>query len=262
MSIIYAIILGIVQGITEFLPISSSGHLLLLEYLFGIEEGNLFFNVLLHLASLLAVIIVMRKEILELIKKPFSRKTYTLILACLCSVLVVIFLSGNMDKFTAIGYLGFGFLFSSILLFLTFLMGKKKNIPINKNQISYVDSIIIGITQGLATLPGVSRSGSTICSSLLLGNSREESVNFSFLLSIPIIVGALFFELLKGDFNQISNISAVSCIVGFVSSFIVALFGLKLMKKVLKNKSWLWFSIYLFVLAVFVLMNQYVFMWF
>ena len=126
MSILYALILGIVQGLTEFLPISRSGHLLLIEHIFGITEGNLFFNILLHIASLLAVVIVMRKEILELLKKPFSKKVGNLFWSCFITVLVVLFLSNSMDKFTTVGYLGFGFLISAGLLLITHLTNNKQ----------------------------------------------------------------------------------------------------------------------------------------
>jgi len=262
MGILYAILLGLIQGLTEFLPISSSGHLLLFEHIFGINEGNLFFNILLHMASLLAVIIVMRKELWEIIKNPFNQKTWTLLVSCVITVVVVLFLNGNTDKFTTIGYLGFGFLISSMLIFITQHIGKKTNYLTEKQKIGYLDAMIIGVVQGFATLPGISRSGSTICTSLLLGNNRKESANFSFLSSIPIILGAMVFEIIKGDVGEISNISAISCIVGFITSFIVAYFSIKLMYRVIEKGNWLWFGIYLFILALFVILNQYVFMWF
>jgi len=261
MGVLYALILGIVQGLTEFLPISSSGHLLLIEHIFGITEGNLFFNILLHIASLLAVVIIMRKEIVNLLKRPFSKKVGTLLLSCVITVVVVLFLS-CVDKFTTISYLGFGFLISAILLLVTHIMANKQKKLSLKSEIGYLDAAIIGVIQGIATLPGISRSGSTICTSLLLGNSRKSSANFSFLISIPIIIGAMVFELIKGDFNATINISAISCIIGFVASFVVALLSIKLMLKVIEKGKWLWFSIYLFILSMIVLLNQYIFMWF
>lgn len=259
MGIIYAIILGIIQGVTEFLPISSSGHLLLFEHVFGISDGNLFFNILLHIASLLAVLIVMRKEVLELIKHPFSFKSLTLLCACIITIIVVLFLGKSTDKFTTIGYLGFGFLISSILIFTTYLVEKKRKLILKQN-IGFLDSLLIGFVQGLATLPGISRSGSTICTSILLGNDRKESADFSFLCSIPIIIGAMVFEFINGDVIEFKNISAISCIIGFITSFIVAFFSIKLMYKVVKRGKWLGFSIYLLILSIFVLLNQYVFM--
>ena len=262
MSLIYAIVLGFIQGITEFLPISSSGHLLLFEHIFGINEGNLFFNILLHLASLLAVVIVMRRELFELIKKPFSKQTLSVVVCSVVTVLIVLLLSFTMDKFTSLGYLGFGFFASAILIFVTHVASKRsEKSVITKQDISYADAIIIGITQGLATLPGISRSGTTICTALLLGNSKESSANFSFVISIPIIIGAMIFDIIKEGGDIVCNISAVSCIAGFVVSFFMALLSIKLMYKIIKNKSWIGFSIYLFVLSIFVLLNQYVFMW-
>lgn len=262
MTILQAIILGIVQGLTEFLPISSSGHLLLVEHVFGISEGNLFFNILLHIASLLAVIIVMRKEIWELIKRPFSKQTLSVIYCSIITVIVVLLLSFSMDKFTSIGYLGFGFLISAVLILFTYILGKRKNTHGSlKRDIGYIDSIIIGLVQGFATLPGISRSGSTICTALLLGNDRTKSANFSFIISIPIIIGAMLFEILKGGSESVIQVPAISSIIGFFVSFVVAVFSIKLMNKVVHKGSWLGFSIYLFILSLVVLLNQYVFMW-
>ena len=262
MSLLYAIILGVVQGLTEFLPISSSGHLLLVEYFFGIEEGNLFFNILLHLASLLAVIVVMRKELWEMIRRPFSKQTLTIVSCCYVTILVVLILSFTMDKFTSIGYLGFGFFASALLILWTHFKSRyNEKHDIIKKEISFTDSVIIGITQGIATLPGVSRSGTTISTALILGNEKEKSANFSFLISIPIILGALIFDIIKEGGKSFASISAINCIAGFIASFIMALLSIKWMYNIIKKRSWLGFSIYLFILSVFVLLNQYVFMW-
>jgi len=134
MNILESIILGIIQGLTEFLPISSSGHLLLMEHIFGINEGNLFFNILLHVASLLAVIIVLRKEIIEIVKNPFSKNVGTIIVSCIVTVIVVLFLSVSTDKFTSIGYLGVGFFISAILILITHIQSNsKKRFKLNKN---------------------------------------------------------------------------------------------------------------------------------
>jgi len=261
MSLIHAIILGIVQGLTEFLPISSSGHLILLEHIFGVEEGNLFFNILLHLASLLAVIIVMREEIVELLKRPFSKFVWTMITCCLISVGVVLFLNIFTNEFASIGYLGFGFFASAILILFTHIKSKRSQNKLLKTEIGYVDAIIIGVAQGLATLPGISRSGTTISTALLLGNERESSARFSFLISIPIIIGAMVFDIVKEGAVIATNISAINCIAGFIASFLMAIVSIKWMYSIIKNKSWLGFSIYLFALSIIVLLNQYVFMW-
>ena len=262
MSLLHAIILGIVQGITEFLPISSSGHLLLVEYLFGIEEGNLFFNILLHLASLLAVVIVMRNELGKLLKKPFSKQTLTIVVCCVVTVIMVLFLSFTTDKFTSIGYLGFGFFASAVLILITHFKAKFNDKKVLlKRDIGYADAVIICITQGLATLTGVSMSGTTISTALLLNNSKESSANFSFLISIPIIIGAMIFDIVKEGGESIANVSAANCIVGFVASFVMALLSIKWMYSIIKKRSWIGFSIYLFVLSAVVLLNQYVLMW-
>ncbi len=259
MTLIEAIILGIVQGLTEFLPISSSGHLLLVEYLFGIQEGNLFFNILLHIASLLAVVIVMRKELMKMIKNPFSKQSKSIVLCCFVTIVIVLLLNFTIDKFTSVAYLGFGFFISAIVILITHVRSKKTYQKNKAYGIDYKDSIIIGIAQGFATLPGISRSGSTITTAILIGNNKEESANFSFLISIPIIVGALIFDILKEWTETIANVSAINCIVGFVVSFFMALVSIKWMYNIIKKRSWLGFSIYLFILSIIVILNQFVF---
>ena len=261
MKIIEAIILGFVQGLTEFLPISSSGHLVLVEHIFSINEGNLFFNVLLHLASLLAIILLMRKQILDLIKRPFSKQLKTIILSCVITAVTVILLEKVFDKFASATYLGFGFLLSSLLLFATYFYSKRQS-TIQKTEIGYLDSCIIGLCQGVSVLPGISRSGTTISAAILLNNKKEKAAEFSFLISIPTIIGAMIYEIIKDGGEISTHIPAMCYILGFVVSFIVAILSIKWMINIIKNRNWIQFGIYLFVLSIVVILNQYVLMWF
>lgn len=245
------LILCLIQGLTEFLPVSSSGHLLLLENLFGIEDNLLLLNLFLHLSTLLAVIIYYRKIIFGLLKKPFQPLTYKLVLStAITLVFAVIYeifdLGAYLDAFYC-----YYFLVTALLLFVTFLY-QKKSISLKVGEISYKDSIIVGAVQGIAVLPGISRSGSTISSLLLLGNDESESAKYSFLLSIPIIVGGFLFEILKIDswetvFNQINPWYIV---FAFFFTFIVAFLSLKLTVKLLKGHKFIYFSIYLFLLGL------------
>ena len=125
-----------------------------------------------------------------------------------------------------------------------------------------MDSLVIGIVQGIAVLPGISRSGSTICASLLQGVEREESAKFSFILSIPIIIGAMLFETIDVVRYGFGDVNAISCILGFFASFLTALISVKFMMEIVKKGKWLWFSLYLFLLSIFVLLNNFVFVWF
>jgi len=256
MSVIKALILGILQGLTEFLPISSSGHLLLFENLLGIKNGDMFFNVLLHLASLLAVVIFFWKDVVELIKKPFSDKMKILFISTIPTIVIAIIIKYSFNDYELNAFLGFGFLISAILLLITYCLNRKENfinIEVNKKK-----GFIIGLVQGIAVLPGISRSGSTICAGLLQGVKREECAKFSFLLSIPVILGATILETYEGIKIGFYNINVLSCIIGFLASFVVALFSIKLMLNVVKKGNWIWFSIYLFVLSIFTILNEFV----
>lgn len=257
MAIWVALILGIVQGLTEFLPVSSSGHLLLLSNLFGINEGTLLLTILLHVATLFAILFVLRKEICELIKHPFSRKACNLYLATIPTVLIVFVSKGFFDDaFENSKLLPYFFLLTAILLLVTYFISKKQeqrnldfsNGGFRKNNLT---SVVMGIAQGLAVLPGISRSGSTICAGLLCGEDRSEVAKFSFLMSIPVILGSMLFEILKGDFGilAVENM-ALPTIVAFLSAFVVGVVSIKFMLKVVEKGKYYWFSIYLIALSI------------
>jgi len=260
MSILEALLLGVIQGLTEFLPISSSGHLLLFEKILGINSGGLFFNVLLHFASLIAVVIVFWKDIIDLIKKPFGEKMQTIIVATIPTIIIALIVNYNFDEFRLNAFLGFGFLLSAIIILITMI--KRKQGVFNTGVIKNKNAFIIGIVQGVAVLPGISRSGSTICAGLLQGKDREECAKFSFLISLPVILGGVLLKTYDGINVGFGEINWFACIVGFIASFVVAIFTIKFMMKIVKHGNWWYFSVYLFILSLFVLLNQYVFCWF
>ena len=248
------IILCLIQGLTEFLPVSSSGHLMIAEKFFNITNNTLLLNLFLHLATLSAVVFVYRKNIFELIKNPFQSKSLKLIMATIITVIIAgiyeVFDFGKyLDK-----YLGIYFLITAILLMITHIF-QKKVLAIKCGEIGYKSSIVSGLVQGFAVLPGISRSGSTISSLILLGNDESKSSEFSFLLSIPIIVGGFIFELFKIDnySELVKNINILEIIFAFVFTFIVAIIAIKITVKLLKKNKFIYFSIYLFILSIFVL---------
>ena len=242
MSILQAIILGVLQGLTEFLPISSSGHLMLAEHLFGLKQNTLFFNVLLHFATLVAVVIA-------------------IVVATIPTVILALIVNHFTDEFALMAFLGFGFLISAIVIAVTSIYQKKRPL-VNCYQINNKKAFVVGLVQGLAVFPGISRSGSTICAGLLQGVQREECAKFSFLISIPVILGGMIFELYDAVRVGLNNIDALPCIIGFVVAFVVALFTIKFMMKIVKKGNWWYFAIYLTALGILVLLNQYVFCWF
>ena len=251
MNILVFFLLCIVQGLTEFLPVSSSGHLLLFEQIFKIKNNLLLLNLFLHLATLFAVIIVYRKIIWNLIKKPFQPLTYKLLFSTLLTlVFAICYEVLNIDCYVIYIY-GFCFLITSALLFLTHKMQKHMAVVKPKN-IDFVSTLAVGISQGFAVLPGLSRSGTTIATLLLCGNDEDSAAEYSFLLSIPIIIGGFVLELLKVEnvSSLFSEINPLIYIAGFVLTFSVALVSLKFTVKMLKKNKFIYFSIYLLLLGI------------
>lgn len=252
MSIWVLLLLCVVQGLTEFLPVSSSGHLLLFEQLFNVSGNLMFLNLFLHVATLLAVVIVYRKVIFELIKKPFQPYVFKLLLATIFTVtLAFAYEFLGLDNYVAKIY-PFGFLLTSILLMTCHFFQKKSSV-VNSGEISAKNSVLVGIVQGIAVVPGLSRSGSTITSLMLTGNDEKKSAEFSFLLSIPIIVGGFVLELLKikkdASFN-IQSFSIMTYLLAFILTFIVSIIALKLTIKLLKKQKFFIFSIYTFLMFI------------
>ncbi len=258
MVILYALILGVLQGLTEFLPISSSGHLLLFENILGISGDNMFFNVLMHFATLIAVVVIFWKDVVELIKHPFGKRMQAIVIATIPTVILALVVNYFFDEFALSAFLGFGFLISAVVITATSIMQKKRSLNYRFIEVNKKNALLIGIVQGLAVLPGISRSGSTICAGLMLGVEREEAAKFSFLVSIPVIIGGMIFELIGGIKSGFGEVNGLACFVGFVAAFVVALFTIKLMMKIVKKGKWWGFAIYLFILAIFVILNQYV----
>ncbi len=242
MTVLEAIIIGLIQGLTEFLPVSSSGHILLVQRIMGVNS-ELGFTLILHLATLLAVVIVMRKRIWQTITSP--KKWGPLILASVFSALVVFALGDALEYALSGRFLAVSFLITAVMLLVSGFVKPKKR------EISYFDAVIIGCVQGLAVVPGISRSGSTVSAAVMLGNEKEESVSFSFLLSIPIIVASAAVDLLT---EGISSVTFLPLLCGFVSAFVSGLLAVKLMLKI--SKSYDAFAIYLTALSAFILIND------
>lgn len=253
MSFWVLFLLCLVQGLTEFLPVSSSGHLLFVEQLFGIE-GTLLLNLFLHLATLLAVVIVYRKIIWKLMKKPFQPLTYKLILSTALTVAIaVIYELLNLDRFGFKIY-GFCFMITAIVLTITYFF-QKKSTTVSSGELSIKSSVVVGIVQGFAVFPGISRSGSTISALLLTGNDEEKASEYSFLLSIPVILGGFALELIKlikngGDGNAFAGLNIWMYIFAFIFTFVVAFASLKLTLRLLKKHKFIFFAIYLAVLSI------------
>lgn len=253
MSLIVALILGIVQGLTEFLPVSSSGHLVLLQNIFGISSDIIIFDVILHLGTLFAVIIVYRKSVWELIKHPFSKKMRLLIVGTIPTVVIALLFKDFFENAFGGNLLFVGFLATSLLLLIADYFDKKYK---NYKTIDFSKISVMGIFQGLAIFPGLSRSGTTTTSALVLGIKKEEALEYSFLLSIPIILASLVYELIFSPIS-LSSIGFGQISIGFIVSLIFGIISIKFMIKIIKNNTYKYFAIYLIILSIFLILNQF-----
>jgi undecaprenyl-diphosphatase len=249
-----AIVLGLIQGLTEFLPVSSSGHLELGKYLFGIDpEANFYFSIAVHGATVLSTILVLWKEIAELTKgffkfqynketiyvlKIFVSMVPTAIAGLFLKEIAEKFFTGNMIA------LGIQFMITAMLLLLTFVIRPKER-PMN-----YFDSLIIGIAQAFAILPAVSRSGATIATGMMLGNKKSDIAKFSFLMVLIPVIGANLIEMKSGNFNPAGTKLTV-IIAGFITAFVSGYFACKWMINLVKKGNLGWFAIYCFIIGIY-----------
>lgn len=256
MTIIIAIILGIIQGLTEFLPISSSGHLVLAGQIFNIYENSILFSIILHLGTLFAVLFVFKNSVIELIKQPFSKKSKMLILATIITLIIAVLFNDFFEEAFNGGLLAFSFLLTASFLITAEYIAKKYK---NAKNLNYTNTAVMGVFQGMAILPGVSRAGATISSAVVQGVNKNDAAEFSFLMSIPIIIASLVWELFKIGEQSVS-LQVLPSIAGFLTATLFGVFAIKIMLKVISSAKYFYFSIYLIVLSVFLLLNEYVFL--
>ncbi len=266
MSELEAILLGLVQGLTEFLPVSSSGHLTIAKSLFGIETSNLSFEVAVHAATVLSTIVAFRKEILKLIIGFFNLKMnaekdyiFKIGVSMIPVFIIGVFFKDYVEAIFGEGLVVVGcmLLVTAFLLALSEYLSKKqaqKAAKENKesgHEVTYKDAIIIGIAQAIAVLPGLSRSGTTISTGLLCGVKKSSVAQFSFLMVLIPILGEAFLELVGGEFSgSSSGIAALPLFLGFLSAFISGLFACTLMINLVKKARLWWFSIYCVIAGI------------
>ena len=255
MEIIDAIILGIVQGLTEFLPVSSSGHLEIGKAILGdqsIPEESLLFTVVLHFATALSTIVVFRKDILEIIKGLFSFKwnddtkfIAKIIVSMIPAVLIGLFFEEQLEQLFGgnILLVGSMLIVTAILLFLA---DKAKD---TNKKVSFNNAFVIGISQAVAMIPGISRSGATISTSVLLGNDKTKAARFSFLMVVPLIFGKIAKDVLSGELTYEShNFTTLS--IGFIAAFVAGLFACTWMITLVKKSKLSYFAIYCVIVGL------------
>ena len=250
MSWIEAIILGIVQGLTEFLPVSSSGHLAIGKALFGIETADLSFEVIVHAATVMATIVVFWKDIVALLQGLFKWKmnaeTRYLLLLLLSMVPVFIvgmFFKDYVESIFGSGLLvvGVALIVTALLLFLSETLSARRGAEGGK--MTWKSALWMGLAQAVAVIPGLSRSGSTIATGLLCGVKKEEVTRFSFLMVLVPILGEAFLDVVGGDFSA-STVGTLPLALGFVAAFISGLFACKVMITLVKKARLKWFALY------------------
>ncbi|MCR9290387.1 MAG: undecaprenyl-diphosphate phosphatase [Bacteroidetes bacterium] len=253
-EIIRAIILGIIQGLTEFLPVSSSGHLELGKLILGddsVAEQSMLMTVLLHAATALSTIVVFRKEIIEIFKGLFQFKwneeaefSVKIILSMIPAAAIGLLFEEEIEALFDKNVLlvGMMLIITGLLLFLA---DRAKN---TTKKVGFWDSIIIGISQAIAILPGISRSGATISTSVLLGIDRGRAAKFSFLMVVPLILGKMAKDLMDGSFSQ-QNEDLVPLLAGFGAAFVTGLLACVWMIKLVKNAKLSYFAVYCFIVG-------------
>jgi len=253
MSWLEALILGLVQGLTEFLPVSSSGHLELGKVLFGVEaENSLMFTVAVHAATVLSTIVVFRKDIAELFVAFFSKGrqeetnyVYKLLISMIPVGIVALLFKDEISSLFDGNIVLVGSMLIVTALLLTISYFKRHG----TRKIGWLDAIIIGIAQAIAVVPGLSRSGTTIATGMIIGNKTSDLAKFSFFMVIIPILGETFLDIINGSLFE-SSVGVLPIIIGFVTAFVSGLFACKVMIKLVKRGKLIWFAVYCLAIGV------------
>lgn len=255
MSEIDAIILGIIQGLTEFLPVSSSGHLELGKAILGdtsVPSESLLFTIVVHFATALSTIVVFRKDVADIFKGLFQFKwndetifSLKIIISMIPAAIIGILFIDEMEMLFSGNILLVGFMLI-ITALLLYLADKAKN---TDKPVSYKNALVIGISQALALLPGISRSGATISTSVLLGNDKSKAARFSFLMVVPLILGKIAKDLLSGDLADSTTDSSI-LILGFLAAFISGILACTWMISIVRKSKLTYFAIYCLIVGI------------
>jgi len=254
LEIIDAIILGIVQGLTEFLPVSSSGHLELGKAILGdnsIPEESLLFTVVLHFATALSTIVVFRQDVWEIIKGLFqfkwneeTRFSLKIVISMIPAALVGLLFETQLEGFFGgnVAFVGYMLLITALLLYLA---DKARE---TQKKVTYLNAFVIGVSQAIAILPGISRSGATISTSVLLGVDKTKAARFSFLMVVPLIIGKMAKDIIGGEL-QFQSEQTIAMGAGFIAAFIAGLAACTWMIQLVKKSKLSYFAIYCFVVG-------------
>lgn len=256
MNILEAFLYGIVQGITEFLPVSSSGHLTLFSRILDTDEAAMLsFTTMLHMGTLIAVFIVMRKEIAAILRDLFGARTWQLLVATIPAIIAALLLGDWLDKLFGGDLLGYSFMLTGIIL-ATSLLFKPHSLD---KEIGYREALLAGIGQAVAIAPGVSRSGTTLTALLLAGVDREQAIRFAFLMSIPAILGGFaldVYHMIQGESAALLSFGVGNILVGVAAAALSGWLAMEFMLRKLNRRGILWCAIYVLALGILILIDQ------
>ena len=259
MEIIRAIVLGIIQGLTEFLPVSSSGHLEIFKCLFSdsiVAKESLLMTVVLHFATAFSTIVIFRKDITEIFCGLFqfrNNNEFWFSIKIILSMIPAVFVGLFFESQTESLFDGKLILVGSMLLITGIILLLADKAKISEKNVGLKDAIIIGLSQAIAILPGISRSGATISTSLLLGIDKEKSARFSFLMVIPLILGKMVKDIFSDEILT-NETTFLPLLIGFIFAFLTGLIACKWMLKLVKNSQLKYFSFYCFILGIVVIL--------
>lgn len=263
-ELIKTFVLGIIQGFTEFLPVSSTGHLLLGRKIFGLAEAGLFLDTMLHFGTLIAVVVVFWEDVVYILKNPFEKLSKLIIVGTIPTAIIGLTFEDFFEEISVTGStVGWEFLATGVILW--FADNMKKEGYKNIDKISYTDALIVGTLQGAAILPAISRSGLTIAGALYRKIHKEDAARFSFLLSLPAILGAVVLQSLKlvsgSEMDSLHTIGLIPIIIGTFSAAIAGYIAVKWMLRILQTGSLKVFSYYVWILGIIVIIIQWLGLW-
>ncbi len=249
MTILQAMFLGMVQGLTEFIPVSSSGHLVIFQHILGIQGSSLTFDVLVHMGTLLAVLVAFWHDIFAILKKPFAKITYLIIVGCIPAFLMGYFVQPLFEKFENLLVVGIGLLITGMILKFSDMVTHNSLNMKKVQDTTYGDALFIGLLQGIAIVPGISRSGATIAGGLMAGLDRTFAARYSFLLAIPVILGAGLVQM--KDFSSMAITGSVApYVIGPLTAAIFGYLAIKIVMNMVRNGRIAVFSYYCWIVGV------------
>lgn len=252
MELLYSLLLGLVQGLTEFLPVSSSGHLLLVGRIIGYKP-TVAFEIVAHLGTLAAVAIAYRTRLKETVVRPLSKPSLVLVLSTAVTAILVLLFEDTLRATFDGSLLPFAFAATAVLIVLSSLVKPKAG-----KEMGFFEGFVVGVSQAAAVIPGLSRSGTTISAARFCGVDSEKSADFSFMLSVPIIVVSALGELIR-HFDEFAGENILCLAIVFFASFVSGFFAIKLVMKAVRKGGFHIFAIYLGVLSVLLFLNDFFF---